>query len=211
MPMDRKALLAAGCMATTVVTGVQGERGQAQVMVSERATQLELTVIVYSETDVPWLSEAQASAAALFEDAGIRLAWIACATETGQPPCHGAFPANELVLRVRRERVNTDSHACGVALRPVQGAGSYITLFLDCVIEGSKEFRIAERIVAAYCLAHEIAHLLLPTSAHAASGIMQARLRPIDWERAARGGLRFFPDERRQMVDALRRRIAWTR
>jgi hypothetical protein len=197
--MDGKAVLVAGFVMAGIAADVRGEAAQ---------DRLELTLLVYTETEIPWLPAAQAIVADLYEDAGIRLAWVPCGTAADPASCSRPPAANELVVRIRGKRVDEASHMCGLALRPRQMMGSYVTLFLDCLAEGSKAFRVKESVVAAYCLAHEIAHLLLPTSAHAASGIMQARLSPIDWDRARRGGLRFLAGERRQMVEALRRRTA---
>ena len=45
----------------------------------------------------------------------------------------------------------------------------------------------------AYCIAHEIGHLLLPAGSHSAAGIMRARWRENDFELIATGRL-FFTD-----------------
>lgn len=194
--MAGKTLVAAGWMTIAMVTGGNAE-----------AARPELKVIVYAEADIPWLAAAQDLAAGLFDDAGMRVVWIRCDDAAADAACRRRPARNELVVRIRRQRMERSSPACGVAFRPQHVAGSYITLFLDCLTEGSNAFRIAEPIVAAYCLAHEIAHLLLPAGGHAPTGIMQARLSLVDWERAARGGLRFRPPERRQMLEGLRRRL----
>lgn len=228
--MDGRALVAAGWVTMAFATGVSGEtvrerardhpaggptvdrtESGARRSVEDgnsRADQPELKVLVYAETDIPWLAAARGIAARLFEDAGMRLAWIHCGESAADAACYRAPGQNELVVRIRRHRTDRASRTCGVAFRPGHVVGSYITLFLDCLIEGSNTFRIAEPIVAGYCLAHEIGHLLLPTVAHAPSGIMQARLSRFDWERAAGGGLRFRPPERRQMLEGLQRRLA---
>ena len=234
--MDGMALVAAGWVTMAVATGVGGEaagdrardhpsggptvdrtesgarRSSEQLDTSpagsSRPAQPELKVIVYSEVDIPWLAAAQQIAAGLFDEAGIRVVWIRCGESAADAACHRPPAQNELVVRIRRQRLDRASPTCGVAFRPRHMVGSYVTLFLDCLIEGANTFRLAEPIVAGYCLAHEIGHLLLPTGAHAPSGIMQARLSLVDWDRAARGGLRFRPPERRQMLEALHRRLA---
>lgn len=201
--MDGKMLVAAGWLTMAFAGGVSGETAR------ERARdQPELRVIVYSETHIPWLAAAQEIAAVLFNDAGMRLVWIRCGDSGADAVCRRPPAGNELVVRIRRHRMDRASPTCGLAFRPGHMVGSYITLFLDCLTEGSNTFRIPERIVAAYCLAHEIGHLLLPSGGHAPTGIMQAQLSLVDWERAARGGLRFRPPEKRQMLDALQRRLA---
>ena len=165
-------------------------------------------MLVYAEADVPWLAGAMKITTGLFDDAGMRLVWIRCGESAPDAACYGPPTQNELVVRIRGHRIDRASHTCGLAFRPGHTVGSYITLFLDCLTEGANTFRIAEPVVAAYCLAHEIGHLLLPTGRHAPTGIMQAQLSLVDWERAARGGLRFRPSERRQMLEGLQRRLA---
>ena len=209
--MEGKALLAAGCLTIVTATNVGGVTAQERMVEKAGVDQLELTVLLYSETDAAWLPAAQAIAGGLFEDAGIRLVWMPCSPTPEYPGCHRAPTPNEIAVRIVARRRDRVSPTCGVAVRPEQLMPSYITLFLDCLIEGSNEFRVKEPIIAGYCLAHEIAHLLLPVAVHTASGIMQSRLRPIDWQRASRGGLRFLPEERQQMADAVRRRLESTR
>jgi hypothetical protein len=199
--MDGNAVLVAGFVMMGIATGVR----------EAAEDRLELTLLVYAETEISWLPAARAMVGDLYEDVGIRLAWILCGTGADSTSCNRTPAGNEIAVRIRKEQEDPASHMCGVALRPRRVMGSYITLFLDCLAEGSQAFRVKESVVAAYCLAHEIAHLLLPTSAHAANGIMQPRLGPIDWDRARRGRLRFMAAERRQMVETLRRRTASTR
>jgi hypothetical protein len=64
---------------------------------------------------------------------------------------------------------------------------------------------VAEHVVLAGALAHEIGHLLLGP-AHGPIGLMQARPRQIDWNRAVRDGLGFTPAESRRMRHALEER-----
>lgn len=209
--MEGKALVAAGCMTVAVATGARAASAHERVTGNQERDQPELTILVYTEIDIPWLAAAQTTAGGLFDDAGITIAWIFCSPTADYPGCHRAPTANELVVRIRRQRSTQPSHTCGIALSPQDVVGSFITLFHDCVARGSKDLRVKQSIVAGYSLAHEIAHLLLPVGAHAASGIMQRRMRPIDWQRAVSGGLRFLPEEQRQMVEAVRLRLAPTR
>jgi len=55
--------------------------------------------------------------------------------------------------------------------------------------------KAARGIVTGHLMAHEIGHLLLPTPAHAAAGIMKAQLDSRDWGQAVRGVLRFSEKE----------------
>ena len=173
---------------------------------------LQMILRLHSEADlhVPWLPAAQAITESIFEDTGIGMRWIDCHGEAVDPQCNRAPRANEFVLRLQRRRVDPASHACGVSLRSSRAEGHYITLYIDCIRAGSDAFNVGEPVLAAYTMAHEVGHLLLPVG-HASSGIMRARPNRFDWERAKRGALRFQPSERRQIHDALRRRLASVR
>lgn len=185
--------------------GLSAAAGPARTVPTEP---VELKVRVYAEAGVPWLAAAQAVVERILAAASIRLAWIDCPVDS---TC-GVLPApNELIVRFVSRRPDPASHGCGVALRPDTVPGRYITLFVDCVREGAETFRVAEAIVAAYCLAHEIGHLLLPTSAHAPIGIMRARPDQFDWQRGARQALQFRPSEQRQIYEGARRRAAAVR
>lgn len=166
---------------------------------------------VHSGSDLrpPWLPGTQAIMESLFAEMGVRLRWIDCrhgAIEI-DPACDRRPRANEIVLRVQRTKPDRASHACGASLRPDAEPGHFITLFLDCIRAGSDALKVAEPVLAAYTLAHEVGHLLLPSVGHAPSGLMRARPDRFDWERAKRGALRFRPAERQQMQQALRQRI----
>ena len=169
-----------------------------------------LIVRAYAEAgvDASWLPAVDALTRKIFGEAGMQLVWTRCDAISTNSRCHAAPEPNEFVVRFQARRIDAASHACGVSLRPSRATGHYITLFLDCIREGSDTFAVAEPIIAAYAIAHEIGHLLLPAADHAPSGIMRARPDRFDWERAKRGALGFRPAERQQMQEALRRRLA---
>ena len=71
-------------------------------------------------------------------------------------------------------------------------------MYADCVRRGSEQLQVPESIVLAYTIVHEIGHLLLPEG-HSFTGVMRARPDRLDWQRAARGALRFTDQEARRI------------
>ena len=61
-------------------------------------------------------------------------------------------------------------------------------------------------LILGHTAAHEIGHMLLPRG-HSSQGIMRARLRKTDWERAAKGTLLFTRQQSEQLSTGLRARI----
>ena len=66
--------------------------------------------------------------------------------------------------------------------------------------------RLTASDMLAYCIAHEIGHLLLPAGSHSPTGIMRARWRSTDFTLIATGRLLFTREEAKLIKDeALRR------
>ena len=59
-------------------------------------------------------------------------------------------------------------------------------------------------VLLGHVMAHEIAHLLLGTNSHSASGIMRAHWYAQELASADRGALLFTPDQARAMTERLR-------
>ncbi len=70
----------------------------------------------------------------------------------------------------------------------------------------AKTHQMLRGLVLGHTATHEIAHMLLPPG-HSSQGIMRARLRKADWERAAKGTLIFTPQQSEQLSTSLRARL----
>src|SRR5262245_48756739 len=82
----------------------------------------------------------------------------------------------------------------GVAIRAAQGSpAAYV--FYRRVIEQADRHGVPRAAVLAATMAHEIAHVLLPSGHHAAVGLMRASWDVEEFVSAARGELRFLPIE----------------
>jgi hypothetical protein len=133
-----------------------------------------------SEARVPVLvlEEARAEVVRIFSDAGVEVRWTDAAphvTVTIVPQVLGYATATSPVM--------------GVARRTQ--AGSSAQIFFAQVQHFARTYRLNLGTMLAHVIAHEVGHLLLSTSAHSPTGVMQA-----GWDRevirdAARGSLTF--------------------
>ena len=163
-----------------------------------------------AQVDAAILQQAKQVAEQIFLNAGIELRWMDClgrgndASADGRPPA-----AHEIVLRIIRQTKQaidaTGQFVAGQAIRPApEVSGGVITIFYERTEMVAEQLRYqypelkvdaARGIVMGHLMAHEIGHLLLPTPAHAAAGIMKAQLDSRDWGQAVRGVLRFTDKE----------------
>ena len=163
-----------------------------------------------AQVDAAILQQAKQTAGQIFSHAGIELRWMDClgrgndASVDGRPPA-----AHEIVLRIIRQTKQsidaTGQFVAGQAIRPApEVSGGMISMFYERTEMVAEQLRYqypelklkaARGIVMGHLMAHEIGHLLLPTPAHAAAGIMKAELDSRDWGQAVRGVLRFTDKE----------------
>ncbi len=174
-----------------------------------------ITIRLYNYSDLPQAAQARTEKVAsdILRKAGITAQWLDCPIAKAQqlPACSLPLRPTELVLRIlpgsNASRAALDRASCGYALRPTNGGhGTLITLFYDCVEKIAKMHQMLRGLVLGHTAAHEIGHMLLPRG-HSSRGIMRARLRKADWERAAKGTLLFTPQQSEQLSTGLRARI----
>jgi hypothetical protein len=167
---------------------------------------------VYNQAhvDVAILDQAKRTTEQIFLNSGVRLRWIDCmAGGSGEDVCRQPVGANEIALRIVR-RTKQATKATG----PITNGQAFHTPPGGCsgmaAIYYERSEMIAERvqsehselkltaalgIVLGHFTAHELGHLLLPTTAHAPAGIMKSRIESSDWGQAVRGHLLFTEKE----------------
>jgi hypothetical protein len=163
-----------------------------------------------ARVDEPTLSVALDRAGLIFRDAGIRLSWLRCSTgsksSVNSARCR-SDDAAVLILRIVPRSPNefVSRNALGFAVT-IHGNSTYATVFRDRVLALAQSGRYSEALLLGHAIAHEVGHLLLNTSAHARSGLMAARWRDTELDRAAFGLLLFSPAEASCMrAEVLRR------
>jgi hypothetical protein len=88
----------------------------------------------------------------------------------------------------------SETQVMGAALRTPRG-NSLAYVFYRRVEAQADHYRVSTGLVLACAIAHELGHLLLPHSTHAATGLMRARWTRDEFNRAEQGQLRFLPDD----------------
>ena len=163
-----------------------------------------------AQVDAAILQQAKQTVEKIFLNEGIELRWMDCLGR-GSDAGVAARPlaTHEIALRITRQTKQaidaTGQFVAGQAIRPAPEAGSgMISIFYERTKMVAEQLRYqypelkikaARGIVMGHLMAHEIGHLLLPTPAHAAAGIMKAQLDSRDWGQAVRGVLLFTQKE----------------
>ena len=151
-----------------------------------------LTVRVYDAAGVPDRERraAEAQATATLKDAGIAVVWRDCRDDLGD--CVAPLGATEIAVRLvtSHNRVADQTHASN-AINPVsddradslgysvvdvkEGRGWLATIFVDRVERVARAANANSSRLFGRAMAHEIGHLLLGRSTHAARGLMRSR------------------------------------
>ena len=142
------------------------------------------------------LPSARAVAGAILEEAGVSVTWMSCdAVFVGRVghPCLAPLAKHELSVRFVRlppHQGQLRLLALGNSLVDTHHRlGSLATIYLDRVERLAGRWRVDVGTLLGRAVAHEIGHLLLGSSAHAAAGVMRAEWsqhalrseRPGDW------------------------------
>jgi hypothetical protein len=168
-----------------------------------------VSVAVHNDAGAPLglLAHAEDIATRVFEQAGVNVKWINCPVATQDSPdaeiCRKAsFPAF-FQQRIVSPHASLAQSAFGVSYMSSQGIGCYSYVFYQRVADqGGNEQNAA--VLLGHVMAHELAHLLLGTNSHSASGIMRAHWYTQELASADRGALLFTPDQARVMTERLR-------
>ena len=118
-------------------------------------------------------------------------------SSSGERPC--------LVLKIGRD---VPSMAYGGALGfavPFARFGIDVEIIYQRVENEAESMGVAADTLLAYTMAHEIGHVLLRSSAHSASGLMQARCDRNSWRPASFCMMAFLPEQAKQMRQELSR------
>ena len=96
------------------------------------------------------------------------------------------------------------SPSFGISYLSSSGTGCYSYVFYDRIAELHRIFGDNPANLLGYVMAHEVAHLLLGTNSHSASGIMRAQWYREDLDLANRGALLFSDAQAKIMKERIR-------
>ena len=179
-------------------------------------------VLFYNVAQAPpsVIAEAQESAAQVFLQAGIELAWLDCSAALGGQPgasrCGEHMNSRSIIMQVVGSAgAFPGKQSLGYAAVGPEG-GIKAVVFYDRVRQftASGDPRCMLQQILGHAMAHEIGHLLLSLVGHTPSGIMAGTWRTKQLQQAADGELFFTLNEAERMRKEVRRRScpqAWDR
>ena len=115
-----------------------------------------------------------------FAGAGIDVHWRECRTSrrTSLARCDEVLMPREVVVRiVQAPRTARDPNVLGFSYVDTRvKRGTLGTVYMDRVTALARQHRVEPGRMLGQAIAHEVAHLLLGTTAHASSGLMREQL-----------------------------------
>ena len=175
-----------------------------------------VTVRVYARSIRPSeFRTASELASRVLEAAGIGVSWLQCwsgdhGQESPSADCGRPLTRSDVIVRpIRAADFNAarNPESLGFSLVDVEkGAGTLATVYTDRVAVLARKAGVDSGALLGWAMAHEIGHLLLGTSEHAARGLMRERWSLAEVQRHQRQDWLFSVDESRTMRDALRSR-----
>lgn len=154
------------------------------------------------------LSRSESEATAVFNKAGVDVAWVDCplalAELANYTTCQAQMGATDFALKImtaeQAERLSFPREAMGEALDCSAGdIGCSAYVFYRHVAELAKKGHASEYQLLGRALAHEIGHLLLGPNSHSRTGIMRSRWSHTEVKRITRAQL-LFTDQQAQLL-----------
>ena len=175
--------------ATSAASGAASGAGSAD------ETTILIRTINSSSLRAGLIRDASLGARDVFRAAGVETYWADCGFDGSPAACSSEPGPRTIDLRIlsrpQAKRMGLSAKALGAAMLPPTGFGSLANVFSHQVYELARSTGVDRTTILARLLAHELGHLLLDESRHAAAGLMQATWTPADLREAARGGLGF--------------------
>jgi hypothetical protein len=168
-----------------------------------------VSVAVYNDADAPvhLVVEAETIATRVFEQAGVNVRWINCPVVPRDLPdaaiCRKAVFPTYFQLRIVPPHPGLSESSFGVSYMSPEGIGCYSYVFYQRVARQHLDNEQNAAVLLGHIMAHEIAHLLLGTNSHSASGIMRAHWYLQELASANKRELLFTPDQARAMTERL--------
>jgi hypothetical protein len=143
----------------------------------------------------------------------VSLGWAECplsehdASKDGA--CHLPLSPRDLEMRIldrgMAKRVPSSRHCLGYALL-ADGFDSIAAVFFHRAVDLEGANLAMRATILGTMMAHEIGHLLLEQNQHSETGVLRASWGDADLKMAAKGRLRFSPEEARLLASMVSRR-----
>lgn len=154
--------------------------------------------------------QSEAAVIGVFRRAGLDVAFVECLAGEDRPCREAAGPADFWlqILRQRPNKLHGDTTGFAVLVPSPKAGDSYAAVSYPMVEAAALELDASIADVLAASLAHEMGHLLLHTSGHSRTGIMNPRLDRRQMRLMERGELLFTNDQAVRLVERARRLAA---
>ena len=161
------------------------------------------------------VERAEKETARIFRKAGIETSWVECPVTHAelaqyptcqQPPDAPRFDMN-ILPRFMATQLSQPDNTLGLTSFARKGERSFLaSVFFDSITEEAERTNGSLAVILGYAMAHELGHLLLPTSGHSPDGVMRVCWTREDLRHAACGELVFTPQQGEQMRGEVRAR-----
>jgi hypothetical protein len=171
------------------------------------AQTLRISVFNDAKVSARTLATAEANASRIFHQAGLETKWTDCrqspsARQEDESCTEAQFPTH-LHVRIVPQARTLASSTLGTSYLGEDETGCYSEVFFDAIASLPRNAGTAPGTILGQVMAHEIAHLLLGSNSHSASGIMRAQWQTGELRAAARGTLLFSSDEATSMRERI--------
>lgn len=124
------------------------------------------------------MQAAERAAAAVFDSAGIQLAWVPChpgARHALDSGCNHAPDPFEFIIRIVPEpAVRTNVALADATVNGAAGGGTLATIYMNRVKSLAWSGRMDPGTLMGRAIAHEVGHLLLGAASHSGAGLMRS-------------------------------------
>ena len=136
----------------------------------------------YVNAPLEMVQSARREAQAVLRHAGVDIMWIDCAVKPGDrqsdpAACRDLLRANEVMLRIMAAKTTGAGWQTSLGysmIDPNDARPVLSTIYLDRVRALAQSARVDGSAILGRAIAHELGHLLLRSSRHAAEGLMRA-------------------------------------
>ena len=180
------------------------------VPATQEGSNYRLTVRIhdYAQVKPGTVSRAEDVAGQVFSEIGIELVWFdvplthaeLASLAGGLLHPRGAVVDVNILPRSMSELAELPEFKLGSTSMVHEGdRATFASVYYDRTEREASHTAASTAQLLGYAIAHELGHMLLRTSHHSSTGIMIASWGPADLQRAARGQLRFTPQQAEYM------------
>jgi hypothetical protein len=200
--MESKRFLIIAAAVTLALSSYSPLGGTAAAQDAETMLPMKLYVYNYARVQHPALWQVQTELAKIFRTFRVKTEWLDSSTVPKYPQADSAYSLTIIILGPSGEAVAPGISVLGFSSAIKEGSQPRVAYVIYPRIEHFVRARDAPELqtmraglLLAHVIAHEIGHLLLPTTLHSAEGIMRCPWNTHEFKLAVMGHLLFTPEQ----------------